>query len=168
MTEDINLSSVSSAKAVYNAISAGPANIGCDWTGLAIVEVAGLHNSLLSQFSRRSGLTVQQGSPDSLRVPYVKQADSDALEEAAWQWMAGCEERDLAETGEKVVRAVQTIRVGEGEGMKSIIQAALHADPYHHNSHRFASCCLEVVCRGASRICRHNHRHSFELCIGSS
>jgi hypothetical protein len=115
-TGDINLSSVSPASDVYSAISAGSTTLGCDWTGLAIVEVAGLHNSLLSQFTRRSGLTVQQGSSDVLRVPYVQQADSDALEEAAAQWLAGCEERDIVEMGEKVERAIQTIRVGEGEG----------------------------------------------------
>lgn len=107
---------MSSASDVYSALASGPSTLGCSWTNLAIVEVAGLHNSHLAQFTRRSGLTVQEGSKDVLSVPYVQNADGDALEEAAWQWIAGCEERDIAETGEAVARSVQTIRVEEGEG----------------------------------------------------
>lgn len=50
-------------------------------------------------------------------MPYVQQANSDALGEAAWKWLTECEERDIAETGENVARAMQTIHIGEGEGM---------------------------------------------------
>jgi hypothetical protein len=118
-TSDLKVSSVSSASDVYSALASGPATIGCSWTNLAIIDVAGLHNSHLVQFTRRSGLTVQDGSTDILSVPYVQNADGDALGKAAWQWMEGCEQRDIAETGEAVARSVQTIRVEEGEGKPS-------------------------------------------------
>jgi hypothetical protein len=115
-TSNVNLAPVSSAIDVYNIFASGPSTIGCAWTNLAIVQVAGLHNAHLAQLTRRSGLTVQKGSTDVLNVPYVQDANPDALEQAALQWIEGCEARDIAETGEAIARAVQTIRVEEGEG----------------------------------------------------
>jgi hypothetical protein len=110
------LSAVSQASDVYLYIStSAPTDIGCAWTGLALVEVAGLHNSHLSHLSRRAGLTFQQGTEEILSVPYVKLAEPAALESAVSDWLAACEARDVAETGEKAEREIQTFRVKEGE-----------------------------------------------------
>ncbi|KAJ9112547.1 hypothetical protein QFC19_000563 [Naganishia cerealis] len=112
---------IAPASDVYSFIStSAPADIGCAWTGLALVQVDGLHNSHLSHLSRRSALTFQQGKENVLSVPYVQDADPVALEAAVLEWFATCEARDIEETGEKKERDVQTFRVNEGECVPSI------------------------------------------------
>lgn len=50
-----------------------------------------------------------------LSVPYMKLADSALLDSAVSEWLATCEVQDVAETGEKMERDIQTFRVNEGE-----------------------------------------------------
>ncbi|KAJ9123211.1 hypothetical protein QFC22_001405 [Naganishia vaughanmartiniae] len=133
-TLDQKLPTISQASDVYSYLSTtAPTEIGCAWTGLALVEIAGLHNSHLSHLSRRSALTFQHGTEDVLSVPYVKDAGVATLEPAVSEWLATCEARDVEETGEKEERDIQTFRVAEGDSIDSSL-VALEAFTSSHPS----------------------------------
>ncbi|KAJ9107544.1 hypothetical protein QFC21_001002 [Naganishia friedmannii] len=133
-SSNTKLSTISQASDVYAYIStSAPTEIGCAWTGLALVQVAGLHSSHLSHLSRRSALTFQHETENVLSVPYVMDAEPAALESAVLEWLATCEARDVAETGEKEQRDIQTFRVEQGESIDSSL-VALKAFTIDHPS----------------------------------